>query len=174
MANGREVVVRVDEDGRVLGDALKLAAHEAPGTLHLAFSVFLFRADGTTLVQRRALEKYHFAGYWANACCSHPAPGEDVLASAIDRVAEELGITVALVPAGHFVYRAVDPVSGRVEHELDHVFVGELGDAVLTPDPDEVAETRFVRPAEITETHLGAPVAPWVGEALALALAKLA
>lgn len=168
----RDVVVLIDDDGTASGTESKLAAHRLPGRRHLAFSVFLFRSDGATLVQRRALSKYHFAGYWANACCSHPAPGEDVLTSARARVAEELGIDVALTAAGTFEYRAEDPSGSMVEHELDHVFVGELESLPSSPDPDEVAAVRFVQPWELTAEALGAPVAPWVADALALALAR--
>jgi isopentenyl-diphosphate Delta-isomerase len=38
----RSIVVLVSEDGTVTGEAKKLTAHEAPGQLHLAFSVVLY------------------------------------------------------------------------------------------------------------------------------------
>src|SRR5579862_220184 len=99
----RPIVVLVDEEGRPVGRAEKLAAHQPPGVLHLAFSVVLYRGDGRLLLQRRAATKYHFPLHWANACCSHPSPGEDVAASAAHRVVEELGVECALAPAGSFV-----------------------------------------------------------------------
>ncbi|MGH9296215.1 MAG: isopentenyl-diphosphate Delta-isomerase, partial [Acidimicrobiales bacterium] len=83
----RSAVVLVDEAGTRLGLLDKLGAHRAPGRLHLAFSVFVFRG-GEVLVQRRAASKYHFPGVWANACCSHPEPGEDLVASARRRLFE--------------------------------------------------------------------------------------
>ncbi|MGO9912207.1 MAG: isopentenyl-diphosphate delta-isomerase, partial [Acidimicrobiales bacterium] len=73
MANRTQVVL-VDETGRSVEARDKRAAHEAPGQLHRALSVFLFRPDDTMLVQQRAQSKYHFGGIWANACCSHPEP----------------------------------------------------------------------------------------------------
>ena len=173
MAQLRDTVLLVGPEGAVLGTAPKLAAHEPPGHLHLAFSVFLFRADGATLLQRRAAGKYHFAGVWANACCSHPAPGEALASAAAARVEEELGVRVPLAEAGSFTYRASDPTSGLVEHELDHVFVGRLEELPLAPDPEEIAELRFVAPAAISEETLGAPLAPWLVRALGLALAAL-
>ncbi|HVB04635.1 MAG TPA: hypothetical protein VNF07_00065, partial [Acidimicrobiales bacterium] len=63
--------------------------------------------------------------------------------------------------------------SGLVEHELDHVFVGRLEELPLAPDPEEIAELRFVAPAAISEETLGAPLAPWLVRALGLALAAL-
>jgi isopentenyl-diphosphate Delta-isomerase len=88
----RTTVVLVDEQGRPTAIADKVAAHRAPGMLHHAFSVFVFSPQGDLLLQRRSLAKYHFPGVWANTCCSHPAPGEDVVESAERRLAEELGL----------------------------------------------------------------------------------
>jgi len=149
----------------------KLAAHEAPGHLHLAFSVFLFDAAGRLLVQQRASSKYHFGGIWANACCSHPEPGDELVASARRRLAEELGVTAELRDVGAFVYRAVDPVSGRVEHELDHVLVGRLGGAESpVPARDEVEDFAWVDPAEVIGAGPERGYAPWFAEALRIAL----
>ena len=166
----RDTVLLVDMEGHPLGPAPKLAAHEAPGHLHLAFSVFLFRGD-EVLLQRRALSKYHFPGLWANACCSHPAPSEDLVESAARRLREELGVEAEVREVGRFVYRAVDPVSGRVEHELDHVLVGELAPGrEPAPDPDEVESVRWV-PFAGPPGALPEPLAPWFEEAFRIALA---
>ena len=48
----------------------KLEVHQR-GLRHKAVSVFVMR-NNETLIQRRALEKYHTPGLWANACCTHP------------------------------------------------------------------------------------------------------
>jgi isopentenyl-diphosphate delta-isomerase len=165
----RDRVLLVDERGRPTGTSAKLAAHEAPGRLHLAFSVFLFRG-GDVLLQRRALSKYHFGGVWANACCSHPGPSEDLAEAARRRLLEELGVAAEVREVGSFLYRATDPVSGMVEHELDHVFIGELPDGLeLCPDPSEVADVRWVR-LDGLPSGLPAPMAPWFDEALRIAL----
>lgn len=174
----RGTVVLLEEDGTSRGAAGKLEAHRAPGELHLAFSVFLYRRDGTLLLQQRALDKYHFPGVWANACCSHPQPGEDLVASAERRVAEELGIACRLRPAGQFVYRATCPTSGLVEHELDHVLLAVV-DAEPRPDPHEVAATAWFDAGQVLAAVDGrdraavaavpAPLAPWLGPALRLA-----
>jgi isopentenyl-diphosphate delta-isomerase len=166
----RQQVMLVSEDGHVIGPCEKRAAHEPPGRLHLAFSVFLFRPDGTTLVQQRTALKYHFPGIWANACCSHPEPGEELGASAALRVREELGLECELSEAGRFLYRAVDPASGLVEHELDHVLVGETTASVLSPDPEEVQDWRFVAAEDLFGAGPSEGFAPWFAEALRIAL----
>ena len=80
MASGStpELVVVLDESGADIGTMEKLAAHQGDGTLHRAFSVFLFRPDGRMLVHRRASSKHHFRDLWTNSCCSHPRPGETI------------------------------------------------------------------------------------------------
>lgn len=169
MSERREVVL-VSESGEVLGSFDKQEAHQPPGRLHLAFSVFLFRPDGTLLIQQRAESKYHFPGVWANSCCSHPEPGEEIIASARRRLLEELGVEAELKEAGRFTYRAVDPVSGLVEHELDHVLVGQIRDMMLQPDPSEVEDWRVVDPASVRQAGPAEGFAPWFEEALAIAL----
>ena len=131
-----EKVILVDEADGEIGTAEKLAAHQAPGQLHRAISVFLFDSSGRLLLQRRAADKHHFAGLWGNTACSHPRPGEDVVAAAERRLLEEMGIEASLRDAGWFIYRAQDPISGLVEHELDHVLVG-VSDDDPTMDPAE-------------------------------------
>ena len=69
-------VILVNENDEQVGTMDKLEAHKQ-AKLHRAFSVFIFNSKGQMLLQQRAAGKYHSAGLWTNACCSHPAPGED-------------------------------------------------------------------------------------------------
>lgn len=146
-------------------------AHTAPGRLHRAFSVLLFDSAGRVLLHQRALTKSRFAGRWTNTCCSHPAPGEDLVASARLRLEEELGLRVSeLREAGRFVYRADDPQSGLVEHEFDHVLVG-LCDEDPTPDPAEVHAWQWLTRSQARDRLALAPDehSPWLGPVLRLA-----
>ncbi|MBK8474217.1 MAG: NUDIX domain-containing protein [Sphingobacteriales bacterium] len=98
-----------------------MAAHQK-GLLHLAFQYFIFNEKGEMLLQQRAMTKYHFGGIWSNTCCSHPRLGETLEAAAHRRLQEELGFDTTLKQAFPFIYRAEDPVTGLIEHELDTVF----------------------------------------------------
>ncbi len=130
-------------DGGALYPLDKMDAHRR-GVLHMAVSVFIFSGEAL-LIQRRAIGKYHSGGQWANSCCTHPYWKEPLLHAAERRTREELGLRIALKPAGIITYRA--PVgSGLVEHERVQIFHAEA-DRVslrLAPDPDEVMEARFV------------------------------
>lgn len=151
----------VDEDGMTIGTAEKLSAHQPPGQLHRAFSVFLFDERGRLLLQRRALGKYHSPGVWSNTCCGHPYPGESPFAAAARRTYEELGVSPALLgEAGTVRYNHPDPDSGLVEQEFNHLFVG-LVRGPLRPDPEEVGATAFVTPAELAERHAVDTFSAW-------------
>jgi len=151
----------VDEQGNTIGTAEKLSAHQAPGRLHRAFSVFLFDEQGRLLLQRRALNKYHSPGVWSNTCCGHPYPGEAPFAAAARRTYEELGISPSLLAeAGTVRYNHPDPASGLVEQEYNHLFVGMV-QSELRPDPEEVGETAFVTPKELMERHEQATFSAW-------------
>ncbi|WP_374115635.1 isopentenyl-diphosphate Delta-isomerase [Streptomyces sp. NK15101] len=151
----------VDEEGRTIGTAEKLAAHQAPGQLHRAFSVFLFDESGRLLLQRRALGKYHSPGVWSNTCCGHPYPGEAPFAAAARRTFEELGVSPTLLAeAGTVRYNHPDPASGLVEQEFNHLFVG-LVQAAPRPDPEEIESTDFVTAEELVERHAAVPFSAW-------------
>lgn len=160
----------VSPDGRTIGTAEKHSAHQAPGTLHRAFSVFLFDRSGRMLVQRRALTKYHSPGVWSNTCCGHPLPGERPDLAAVRRVREELGLVPALLHrAGTVVYRHPDPLTGLVEHEYNHLFVGPV-DEQPVPDPAEVHATRLVSRDELDELTGGGHCSAWLPTVLSAAL----
>lgn len=160
-AAGEILLELVDESGVTIGTAEKLAAHQAPGLLHRAFSVFLFDPRGRLLMQRRALGKYHSPGVWSNTCCGHPYPGERPFVAAARRTAEELGVApVVMREAGTVRYNHPDPASGLVEQEFNHLFVGVVT-AEAAPDPAEVADTRFVTPAELAELDARTTLSAW-------------
>jgi len=73
----KEEVILVNERDEQVGVMEKLEAHQK-GLLHRAFSIFIFNEQGEMLLQQRAATKYHSAGKWSNACCSHPRPGEEL------------------------------------------------------------------------------------------------
>lgn len=133
-------VILVDENDHPVGAMEKMQAHRE-ARLHRAYSVFIFNEEGDMLLQKRAQEKYHSAGLWTNACCSHPSPGSTLIESACRRLQEEMGFTVRLEKLFDFTYRVAYD-NGLTEYEFDHVLVGNYNGAVI-PNPHEVAEYCF-------------------------------
>ena len=169
----------VDPEGAPIGTARVDDAHHAPGRLHRAFSVFLRDPAGRVLLQQRAAVKTRFPLRWANTCCGHPEPGEEVATAAARRVAEEIGVSgVELTEVGRYSYYAEDPDTGRVEYEYDHVLLGDLAAGQdPAPDPDEVAEVRWAQVSDLVRELAAEPrrFAPWlagVTERLAAHLAS--
>lgn len=142
-------VVLVDEDDNEVGTEEKLKAHLGGGKLHRAFSIFIFNSRKEMLVQRRHEKKYHSPGMWANACCSHPSPGESLEQAVHKRLKEEMGFDCKLKEVFSFIYRG-KVGKGLVEHELDHVFIGEH-DGEPKPDPEEISEWKWVGLKELRE-----------------------
>ncbi|WP_324198274.1 isopentenyl-diphosphate Delta-isomerase [Nocardia beijingensis] len=161
----------VDDAGRAVGACSVAEAHQAPGRLHRAFSVLLFDSAGRVLLQQRAAVKTRFPSLWANTCCGHPAPGEPVATAAGLRLAEEMGLTIALTEAGVYRYHAADLRTGRVESEWDHVLIGRLDIGTPRPDPAEVADFAWIQPDALRDALADNPDAytPWLAGVLDIA-----
>ena len=147
-------VILVDEKDVATGAMEKMEAHQK-ASLHRAFSIFIFNSQGKMLLQKRAAGKYHSAGLWTNACCSHPQPGEDTLKAAEKRLKEEMGFITPLKKVFDFIYRA-NLDNGLTEHEFDHVFVGTYDGAVF-PDLDEASDYCYQTTEEIKRSLLAHP-----------------
>ncbi|HEX7845482.1 MAG TPA: isopentenyl-diphosphate Delta-isomerase [Chitinophagaceae bacterium] len=143
-----QYVIQVNEYDEVVGVIEKMEAHKS-GTLHRAFSVFIFNSKGEMLLQQRAMNKYHSAGLWSNACCSHPKPGEETLPAAKKRLKEEMGFETALTRLYTLLYKAAFD-NGLTEHEFDHVFVGEY-DGDITFNKEEVMNYNYTGMKRIRE-----------------------
>jgi len=143
-----EEVILVNERDEQFGTIGKMEAHTR-ALLHRAFSVFIFNSKGDMLLQQRAATKYHSAGLWSNACCSHPRPGEETLTAANRRLKEELGFETPLHKVFDFTYKTSFS-NGLTEYEFDHVFTGKY-EGTIKPDTLEVSNYTFKAMSEIQE-----------------------
>lgn len=159
-------VIRTDTAGRELGVMEAVAAHTGKGTLHKAFSVYIFTPDRKkVLIQQRSQKKMLWPGAWANTCCSHPRQGETPEEAGARRLREELGTEAQLKESGSYVYRAKDPSGKGVEHEFVTLLVGIADENLkLHPNPDEVAATKWISVTELQKDMKENPAlyAPWL------------
>lgn len=155
----RNEVLLVDSCDMPIGKATKLEAHRSP-LLHRAFSIFLYHED-KLLIQKRAFDKYHSGGLWANTCCSHPGDNMGITSDAEERLFEETGIRCKVKEIFCFEYEHKFD-ENLYEHEYDHVMIGEYkGDFVL--NPEEVEDMRWVSFSQIEKELKEQPkiFAPW-------------
>ncbi|KAF3334317.1 isopentenyl-diphosphate Delta-isomerase I-like protein [Carex littledalei] len=161
--------ILVDEHDNVVGHESKYNCHlmekiEKENLLHRAFSVFLFNSKYELLLQQRSATKVTFPLVWTNTCCSHPLYRESELIeenylgvrnAAQRKLFDELGIPAEelpvdeFTPLGRILYKA--PSDGKWgEHELDYLlFI--VRDVNLRPNPDEVADVKYVNREQINE-----------------------
>ena len=156
-----EELILVDEDDNETGFLAKSLAHDSNGTLHRAFSVFLFNAEGELLLQQRAGTKRLWPRYWSNSCCSHPRRGETIGVATRRRLHDELNVEAKLEYVYKFSYRADFGELGS-EHELCHVFLGSISGDVHAND-HEIESVRFISAADLEAEFESKPdqFTPW-------------
>ncbi|MGY0035494.1 isopentenyl-diphosphate Delta-isomerase [Pedobacter sp. NJ-S-72] len=137
-----EYVSLVDKEDNEIGIMEKLSAHQL-GLLHRAISVFIFNDKNEFLLQKRATGKYHTPSLWTNTCCSHPRPAEVLIDAAHRRLKEEMNIACDLSHQFSFIYKA-EFENGLTEHELDHFFFFGTTNQSPVPNPEEVADWKYL------------------------------
>jgi len=147
--NNKDLLILVDESDKALGFKSKSECHEGNGTLHRAFSVFIFNPLGQLLIQKRSSNKELWDLHWSNSCCSHPKKNEQMELAVKRRLKEELGIECPVHYLYKFTYHAKYKDLGS-EHELCHVYVG-LFDGEIKANPEEIDDWKFIKPDDLEE-----------------------
>ncbi len=156
-----ERLILVDSQDKEIGFETKGAAHDGAGTLHRAFSLFIFNRKGELLVQQRSGAKRLWPLYWSNSCCSHPREGEQMEQATQRRLAEELGMQSDLKFLFRFRYHAQFGDLGA-EHEFCWVYAG-ISDDEVEVNGNEVADWRWIGIEELEEDMAERPqhYTPW-------------
>lgn len=144
-----EKIIKVDINDNQTGEIEKLDAHKSP-VLHRAFSVFLYDGD-KLLLQKRAKNKYHSGGLWANSCCSHPRPNISFLESVCSRINFELGINKKLDLKELFSFTYMTQFSSTLfEYEFDHVLVAKYDSSCkIYYNTSEISEMKWITTNEL-------------------------
>jgi len=143
MQGNQEYVILVDADDNPIGKKEKFECHMGEGSLHRAFSVFIFNSRNEVLLQQRSQNKPLWPGFWSNTCCSHPRENETYVEAAHRRLKEEMGMQVDVEFLYKFQYRAKYKNIGT-ENEVCAVLFGHTQGEPLA-NPDEVNNTKWVK-----------------------------
>ena len=149
VSDPNEELILVDSDDNEIGYSSKSECHKGLGTLHRAFSIFLFNSNGELLIQKRSVKKELWGQYWSNSCCSHPRKGEDLYEAATRRIQQELSIECNLSFLYKFQYQENYNNNGS-EHELCSVFYG-LYDGSIQCNENEVEDWRMISSSQLNE-----------------------
>ena len=149
VSDPNEELILVDSDDNEIGYSSKSECHKGLGTLHRAFSIFLFNSTGELLIQKRSVKKELWGQYWSNSCCSHPRKGEDLYEAATRRIQQELSIECNLSFLYKFQYQENYNNNGS-EHELCSVFYG-LYDGSIQCNENEVEDWRMISSSQLNE-----------------------
>lgn len=133
----------VDEQGRVVGRALRSECHGNPALLHQAVHVFVFHPDGSLFLQKRSMSKDTQPGKWDSSVGGHVDAGETPEAAALRELGEELGLRGA-APAFLYSYLWKCPVETELIRSYRLVHPGPF---VL--QASEIDEGRFWSAVEI-------------------------
>ena len=156
-----EPLILVDEHDNEVGFLPKAEAHIGSGTLHRAFSLFVFNSEGELLLQQRAAGKRLWGQFWSNTCCSHPRRGETMDIAIHRRLKEELGFECRFDYLFKFQYQAQFDATGA-EHELCWVYAGR-SDVAPVVNANEISAVRYIAPDALDAEIVTKPeqFTPW-------------
>lgn len=142
-----EMIQLVDEDNQPTGIAPRAEA-KAQGLRHRAVQITIRDEDGNFLLQKRSLEKKTNPGKWTNAASGGVDPGEAYEIAAPRELQEEVGLQTPLIHLG--TYKLDYEADGQTIRQFVGVFEGRVRhDVAITPQPEEVSETKWMSPADL-------------------------
>jgi isopentenyldiphosphate isomerase/intracellular septation protein A len=148
ISDAEEWLPVVDEEGRILGKALRSYCHNGSRTLHPVVHLHLLNSDSSLYLQKRSMTKLVQPGKWDTAVGGHLAYGESIEESLMREAMEEIGLQD---------FKAVPAIKYRwdsdIESELVYSFIAYNGkpDALSSV---EISEGKFWKVKEI-ERNLG-------------------
>jgi len=146
--DAEEWLPMVDEQGRILGKALRSYCHNGSKTLHPVVHLHLLDQDRSLFLQKRAENKLVQPGKWDTAVGGHLAYGENIEESLKREAMEEIGLQdFEAIPALNYRW------DSEIESELVYSFItfgGKPGPLVSK----EITDGKFWKITEI-ERSLG-------------------
>jgi isopentenyldiphosphate isomerase len=136
----------VDEEGRIIGSALRREVHGDPRLIHPVVHCIVIDAAGRWLLQLRSRDKDVQPGRWDTSVGGHVAFGETIEAALARELQEEIGLAAAAA-APRFLSRYL--MRSAIETELVHTYTCVAAGPFVRQE-SEIEELRFWAPAAIT------------------------
>ena len=127
-----EIFDVVDANDCVTGQATRASVH-ANNLLHRAVHIWIVRANGDVLLQKRSHRKDQYPSTWTSSASGHVDAGEDYEQAAIRELDEELGLQT---PIRHLTTL---PASPATAYEFTSFWVSETSE---TPKPNSIEVSR--------------------------------
>lgn len=138
----------VDEQGKIIGKALRSVCHSGKKLLHPVVHLHVLNHRKHLFLQKRPETKLIQPGKWDTAVGGHIAFGEDVKTALQREAYEEIGLKeFSAKPIGTYVFKS------DVEHELVYSFITHDFKGINLHS-DEVQEGKFWNQKQI-ENNLG-------------------
>jgi len=144
--NPDELFPIVDEEGNEISRAFRSVCHDGKSKLlHPVVHMHLFNSKGELFLQKRALTKDLFPGYWDTSVGGHVSPGESPEVGLKREALEELGIR-------NFKYQFIKKYiwESKRERELVYSFTG-ISEVLPEINIDEIDDGRFWSIREISQ-----------------------
>lgn len=150
MKSSEELFPLVDEDGNVIGKALRSECHSGSKLLHPVVHLHVFDNEGRLFLQQRSMSKDIQPGKWDTAVGGHVDFGETVGEALSREAGEELGLTLK---SSEKLFTYV--FESEIERELVNSFrcVAAMEDLHIDKG-GELSDGRFFELSEV-EARLG-------------------
>lgn len=139
-----EIIQLCTATGIPSSTAPRSVCHKNQSMIQMVVHLLVFNRKGEIFLQKRAMNKEAFPGYWDTSAGGHVSGGESLMEALRREAREEIGIE--LIHAD-FVFRKLYHMENETEMSF---FYKTVYDGPFRIDNDEVTEGRFFTSGEIS------------------------